>query len=109
MKIAVMGAGALGCYYGGRLLQAGRDVSFVARGAHLEALKREGLKIESPLGDAHLPEITATSVANPANAAPISATMNSKSVCTAEARYVCLTDRLLSGVARRRTSYTNNG
>ena len=69
MKIAVMGAGALGCYYGGRLLQAGRDVSFVARGAHLEALKRNGLKIESPLGDAHLPEITATS--EPAEIGPV--------------------------------------
>ncbi len=61
MKIAIMGAGALGCYYGGRMLQAGRDVSFVARGAHLEALQRDGLKIESPLGDGHLPDIKATS------------------------------------------------
>ncbi len=69
MKIAVMGAGALGCYYGGRLLQAGRDVSFVARGAHLEALKREGLRIESPLGDAHLPKINATS--DPGDIGPV--------------------------------------
>ncbi len=61
MKIAVMGAGALGCYYGGRLLQAGRDVSFIARGAHLEALQHNGLRIESPLGDAHLPTVAATS------------------------------------------------
>ena len=60
MRIAVMGAGALGCYFGGRMIAAGLDVSLIARGAHLEALRRDGLRIESPLGDAHLPKVTAT-------------------------------------------------
>ena len=60
MKIAVMGAGALGCYFGGRLAAAGEQVGFVARGAHLEALRRDGLRVESPLGDLHLPEVTAS-------------------------------------------------
>ncbi len=69
MKIAVMGAGALGCYFGGRLAASGAKVSFIARGAHLEALQREGLKIESPLGDLHLPQIQATS--NPADIGPV--------------------------------------
>jgi 2-dehydropantoate 2-reductase len=52
MKIAVMGAGGVGGYFGGRLAQAGHDVSFVARGRHLEALKAKGLRLKSPLGDA---------------------------------------------------------
>jgi 2-dehydropantoate 2-reductase len=52
MKIAVMGAGGVGGYFGGRLAQAGHDVSFVARGRHLEALKANGLRLKSPLGDA---------------------------------------------------------
>ena len=51
MKIAVMGAGAIGGYFGGRLAQAGYDVSFIARGAHLAAIKANGLKVLSPLGD----------------------------------------------------------
>ncbi len=60
MKIAVMGAGGVGGYVGGRLAEAGEDVHFIARGRHLEALKASGLKIESPLGDAVLSDIHAT-------------------------------------------------
>jgi 2-dehydropantoate 2-reductase len=60
MRLAVMGAGALGCYFGGRLAAAGSDVTFIARGKQLEALQMGGLRIESPLGDLHLPEISAT-------------------------------------------------
>jgi 2-dehydropantoate 2-reductase len=54
MRIAVMGAGGVGGYFGGRLLQAGHDVTFIARGRHLEALQANGLTLKSPLGDAHL-------------------------------------------------------
>ena len=60
MKIAIIGAGGVGGYFGARLQQAGADVGFVARGAHLEALRREGLKVESPLGDIHLPRVHVT-------------------------------------------------
>ncbi|WP_323768922.1 2-dehydropantoate 2-reductase [Marinovum sp.] len=60
MKIAVMGAGALGGYFGGRLAQAGHEVTLIARGAHLDALRRHGLRIQSPNGNAHLPKIAAT-------------------------------------------------
>ena len=60
MKIAVMGAGGIGGYVGGRLAAAGEDVHLIARGAHLAALRRDGLRIESPLGDLHLPTIHAT-------------------------------------------------
>lgn len=60
MRVGVMGAGALGCYFGGRLLQAGTEVAFVGRGAHLDALRRDGLRIESPSGDAHLTGLQAS-------------------------------------------------
>jgi 2-dehydropantoate 2-reductase len=60
MKLAIMGAGALGCYFGGRLVQSGADVTFVARGAHLKALQRDGLRIESPLGNALVAPVRAT-------------------------------------------------
>lgn len=61
MRIAVMAAGAVGGYFGGRLAAAGHDVNFVARGAQLEALRNSGLKIESPLGNLHLDNVHATS------------------------------------------------
>jgi 2-dehydropantoate 2-reductase len=54
MRIAVMGAGGVGGYFGGRLQQAGHEVAFVARGRHLEALRTKGLTLKSPLGDANL-------------------------------------------------------
>ncbi|WP_207537396.1 2-dehydropantoate 2-reductase [Sabulicella rubraurantiaca] len=55
MRLLVLGAGALGGYYGGRLHEAGGDVTFLVRPARAEALRRDGLRIESPYGDAHLP------------------------------------------------------
>jgi 2-dehydropantoate 2-reductase len=57
MRIAVMAAGAVGGYYGGRIAAAGHDVTFIARGAHRAAIRRDGLKIESPLGDLHLKHV----------------------------------------------------
>jgi 2-dehydropantoate 2-reductase len=51
MKIAVIGTGGVGGYYGARLAQSGSDVTFIARGAHLQAIKKKGLQIKSPLGD----------------------------------------------------------
>ncbi len=54
MRIAIMAAGAVGGYFGARLAAAGQDVAFFARGAHREAIRAAGLKIESPLGDLHL-------------------------------------------------------
>ena len=69
MKIAVMGAGGVGGYVGGRLAEAGEEVHLIARGRHLEALKARGLKIESPLGDAALADIHATD--DPAEIGPV--------------------------------------
>jgi 2-dehydropantoate 2-reductase len=52
MRIAVIGSGGVGGYFGGRLAQAGHDVTFVARGRHLDAIRERGLRIESAHGDA---------------------------------------------------------
>ncbi len=52
-RIAIVGAGAVGCYYGGRLTEHGHDVHFLMRSDY-EAVARDGLHISSPLGDAHL-------------------------------------------------------
>ena len=54
MKIAVMGSGGVGGYFGARLAAAGNDVTFIARGAHLAAIKSQGLQVRSPRGDVHI-------------------------------------------------------
>ncbi|MEP7185534.1 MAG: 2-dehydropantoate 2-reductase [Rhodanobacter sp.] len=55
MRILVVGAGATGGYFGGRLLQHGRDVTFLAREKRAAALSKYGLVIHSPAGDASMP------------------------------------------------------
>ena len=54
MKIAAIGAGGVGGYFGARLHQAGHDVAFLARGRHLAAIRKDGLAVQSPLGSAKL-------------------------------------------------------
>jgi 2-dehydropantoate 2-reductase len=61
MKILVMGSGGVGGFYGGRLAHAGCDVTFVARGAHLKAMREHGLVIENePQGDIRLAQVKVT-------------------------------------------------
>src|SRR5262249_62341659 len=60
MRVAVMAAGAVGGYFGGRMAAAGNDVAFIARGAHGDAIRRDGLKIASALGDLHLRNVNVT-------------------------------------------------
>lgn len=60
MRIAVFGAGAVGGYFGGRLAQAGEDVVFIARGDHLQALRKHGLRVDSVKGDFVLKPVHAT-------------------------------------------------
>ncbi len=60
MRIAVVGAGGVGGYFGGRLAQAGHDVTFVARGEHLKAMLQEGLRVESINGDFAVSPVQAT-------------------------------------------------
>src|ERR1700761_6689670 len=60
MRIAVVGAGGVGGGFGAALAKAGGDVTFIARRAHLAAMKSEGLRIHSPRGDTHLVPTQAT-------------------------------------------------
>jgi 2-dehydropantoate 2-reductase len=61
MKITMMGSGGVGGFFGGRLARAGYDVSFVARGSHLAAMREHGLAIESEAhGDIRLPKVRVT-------------------------------------------------
>jgi 2-dehydropantoate 2-reductase len=60
MKIAAMAAGAVGGYFGARMQAAGHDVFFIARGANLAAMKKNGLQIDSVHGDLHLPNVNVT-------------------------------------------------
>jgi 2-dehydropantoate 2-reductase len=73
MRIAVIGAGGVGGYFGARLAQAGHEVTFVARGKHLAAMRERGLAIESPRGDALIPTPGATD--DPAAVAPCDVVM----------------------------------
>jgi 2-dehydropantoate 2-reductase len=69
MRIAILGAGGVGGYFGGRFAAAGADIHFIARGEHLSALRAHGLRIESPLGNLHLPAVNATD--DPAAVGPV--------------------------------------
>ena len=60
MKIAIYGSGAVGGYFGGRLAQAGNDVTFIARGRHLEAISANGLQVQSVSGDFSIAPAQAT-------------------------------------------------
>jgi 2-dehydropantoate 2-reductase len=60
MRIAVVGAGGVGGGFGAALAKAGADVTFIARGAHLAAMKSQGLKVQGPRGETHLVPTQAT-------------------------------------------------
>ncbi|MEJ2379287.1 MAG: ketopantoate reductase family protein [Pseudolabrys sp.] len=60
MRIAAMAAGAVGAYFGARLQAAGHEVFYIARGAHREAIEKDGLTIESVHGDLHLTDVNVT-------------------------------------------------
>lgn len=69
MRIAVMGAGGVGGFYGGRLALAGHDVAFITRGEHLRAIRAKGLKLTGAAGDAVVSGARATD--DPAELAPV--------------------------------------
>jgi 2-dehydropantoate 2-reductase len=73
MRFAIFGAGGVGAYYGGRLAEAGHDVVFVARGAHLDAMLAGGLRVDSPAGDFVIDPVHATD--NPANVGVVDAVL----------------------------------
>ncbi|GLZ48983.1 2-dehydropantoate 2-reductase [Actinomycetospora sp. NBRC 106375] len=69
LRVAMMGTGGVGGYFGARLADSGHDVAFLARGRHLEAIRRDGLRVHSPLGDLSLPDPRATD--DPAEVGPV--------------------------------------
>lgn len=69
MRIAIMGAGGVGSYFGARLAAAGEDIAFICRGAHLTALCERGMTVSSPQGDLTLPPVQATD--DPATVGPV--------------------------------------
>jgi len=73
MRIAVMGTGGVGGYFGAKLALAGNDVTFVARGKHLEAIRRDGLRIESESTPMHVTSVRATD--DIASVGPVDAVM----------------------------------
>ncbi len=73
MRIAVFGTGGVGGYFGAKLAAAGNDVAFIARGAHLAAMRRDGLRIESGGGDIIVRGVVATD--DPSSLAPVDVVM----------------------------------
>ena len=69
MRIAVIGAGGIGGIFGAALVKAGADVTFVARGAHLAAMRDNGLKVEGDRGETHVQPTQATD--DPATVGPV--------------------------------------
>ena len=69
MKIAIFGSGGVGGYFGARLAAAGNEVHFIARGRHLAAMREQGLKVTSALGDAHIKPVRVHE--NPAEIGPV--------------------------------------
>ena len=69
MKIAIVGAGGVGGYYGGLLARTGHEVIFIARGPHLQALRHAGLQVKSVHGDFLVAPANATD--NPAEVGPV--------------------------------------
>ena len=68
-RIAIWGAGGIGGFFGGRLAASGCEVGFIARGAHLEAIRRDGLRVESVDGDFTVTPSIATD--DPAEIGPV--------------------------------------
>lgn len=73
MRIAVIGAGGVGGYFGAKLASGGHEVAFVARGAHLAAMREHGLRVESAGGDIVLRDVIATD--DPASLPPVDVVM----------------------------------
>ena len=68
MQVAVVGAGAVGCYYGGQLLRAGHDVTFIGRQPHVDAINAHGLLLETQAFEGRLPAkaaVDSTSLVQP--------------------------------------------
>jgi 2-dehydropantoate 2-reductase len=98
MKIAMMGSGGVGGFFGGRLAHAGYDVGFIARGAHLAAMRERGLVIESAAhGDIRIPKVRATD--DPASLGPVDFVILSVKLWDTEAAIRQMRPMLKAGTA----------
>ena len=97
MRIAILGSGGVGGYFGGRLAAAGSDVTFIARGAHLAAIRQHGLRLVSPRGDAHV--APAKAVPTIADAGPVDVVLVGVKLWDTEAIAPSLRPLALSGAA----------
>ncbi|HVC62537.1 MAG TPA: 2-dehydropantoate 2-reductase [Acetobacteraceae bacterium] len=97
MRIVIMGAGGLGGYFGARLAAAGNDVAFVARGAHLAAIRQDGLRVTSALGDLHLRDVAATD--DPSALAPADVVIIGVKLWDTEAAAIAVKPLLRPGTA----------
>jgi 2-dehydropantoate 2-reductase len=95
LKIAVMGSGGVGGYFGARLAAAGNDVTFVARGSHLEAMQRDGLKLDSEIGPLHLK--------------PVKVVADAREIATADVVMFAVKMRDTEDAARSLTGLTAKG
>ena len=87
MKIAIMGSGGVGGYFGGLLARAGHEVAFIARGAHLQALRENGLKVRSVHGDFDIPHVFASDD-------PIEFGVTDLTICTTKTYDISIADQL---------------
>jgi 2-dehydropantoate 2-reductase len=94
MRIGIVGSGGVGGYFGGRLAAAGVDVTFIARGAHLAAMREHGLRIESPGGNLHVPRVSATD--DPASVGPVDIVFFTVKLYDSEAACATLGMRLVA-------------
>lgn len=97
MRIAIMGAGGVGGYFGGRLAAAGQDVHFIARGGHLDALRSQGLAVKSALGSLHLEQVHATS--DPSSIGPVDVVLFGVKLWDTEAAAAAIRPLLRDGTA----------
>jgi 2-dehydropantoate 2-reductase len=98
MKIAMMGSGGVGGFFGGRLVHAGYDVGFIARGAHLAAMRQRGLVVESAAhGDIRIPKVRATD--DPASLGPVDFVILSVKLWDTEAAIQQMRPMLKAGTA----------
>jgi len=98
MRIAIVGTGGVGGYYGARLAASGCEVFFIARGAHFQALRETGLQLESPLGPANLVDIEVYE--NPADAPKADVALSCVKLYDAEkAAQICKTVLHPDGIA----------
>lgn len=73
MRIAIMGSGGVGGYYGALLARAGNDVTFIARGAHLDAMRKKGLLVKTDTEEIHVQPVQATD--DPSEIEPVDAVL----------------------------------